>query len=135
MLCNKAQQDTLAVLVTGSICIVGSSLSVVVRLASSDDSSPITIAIFAVASIDAGAALLIVFGGIVGVYVESERVRGMELHFLPYNTKGRKLMKKFWKSCQLIKIKFGASHFVEQVTPLLCMDFAISLAVQMLLLG
>lgn len=46
-----------------------------------------------------------------------------------------KLHKRFWTSCQnLIKVKFGVNNFVDEKTALNCMNLAVSVTVQLLLL-
>jgi len=41
---------------------------------------------------------------------------------------------RFWKSCSFIRIRFGAANFVEPNTPLRCLDCAVNLTVNLLLL-
>lgn len=42
---------------------------------------------------------------------------------------------QFWKSCEnLIKVKFGFNNYVESETPLNCLNWAVALAVQILLM-
>lgn len=42
--------------------------------------------------------------------------------------------KRFRKSCTPIKVTFGAANFIEDLTPLRCIDFAVQLSVELLLL-
>lgn len=88
-------------------------------------------------------AVLFVVGGQAGVWTESERMfkdlgrllvqrRVTGTHI----TKEVKWKERFWKSCRnLIRVKFGINNFVEEETPLNCLNCAISITVQLLLLG
>lgn len=51
------------------------------------------------------------------------------------STAVRKWTRRFWRSCGPIKIKFGGNNFLEKLTPLRCLDYAINLTVQFLLLS
>lgn len=42
--------------------------------------------------------------------------------------------KKFLATCQPIKVMFGEINFVDSLTPLVCLDFSINLALQIVLI-
>lgn len=86
---------------------------------------------------------LFVVGAQAGVWTESKNlIRGMENLKVIRMKRGESIKKldmkveqRFWKSCQnLIKVKFGVNNFVEDETPLNCLNYAVHLAVQLLLL-
>jgi len=43
-------------------------------------------------------------------------------------------VKRFWRSCDEVKIRFGDNNFLDTLTPLRCMDTSMNLTVQVLLL-
>lgn len=43
-------------------------------------------------------------------------------------------LRKFYKSCSNIKVKFGSLNYIERLTPLKCMAFSLDLTVNLLLL-
>lgn len=47
----------------------------------------------------------------------------------------REFARRFLGSCDVIKIKFGGNNFIEELTPLKCLDHGVDIAVQILLLG
>lgn len=85
---------------------------------------------------------LFIIGGQAGVWKDSnmlvEMVDKLSIKNLISGSSSRqerKWRKIFWRSCRnLIKVKFGSSNFVEEKTPLNCLNCAISLTVQLLLL-
>lgn len=85
-------------------------------------------------------ALLFLIGGQAGVWSDSRKMFEMldRLNVSRDELLGRwerKWQQRFWKSCRnLIKVKFGINNFVEEKTPLNCLNCAVSLTVQLLLL-
>lgn len=43
-------------------------------------------------------------------------------------------LKRFYKSCSYVKVKFGSLNFIERLTPLNCMDTSLALTVNLLLI-
>lgn len=87
------------------------------------------------------ASIIFIFGGHSGLWSDS---RGLLVKLDHLNVSRRptlsgkewKLWQAFWRSCRnLVKVKFGVNNFVEEETPLNCLNFAVSIAVQLLLLG
>lgn len=80
------------------------------------------------------------FGRQAGVWSDS---RAMFKKFDSLNTeryqkltrRERKWQQRFWNSCRsLVKIKFGINYYMEEHTPLNCLNCSASLAAQLLLL-
>lgn len=46
-----------------------------------------------------------------------------------------RIMRKYWKSFQGLKIYFLESNFLENNTPLVILDFTMHMAIQLILLG
>lgn len=97
-------------------------------------------AIAAYVLVDSIIAVLFVLGGQAGVWIDSkvllEKVGQLNVsRVVAFSTRESRWQKRFWKSCgNLIKVKFGASNFVDEETPLNCLNCAISFTVQLLLL-
>lgn len=84
-------------------------------------------------------SLLAILGGQAEVWEESKDML-LNLARLATKLRGtpaeRKWQRRFWLSCgNLIKIKFGMHNFVENETPLNCLNWAIAMAVQFILVG
>lgn len=84
---------------------------------------------------------IFILGGLAGLWSDS-RVKFERLdrtnvsRHVRLRRKEWKFQQKFWKSCRnLIKVKFGVNNYVEEETPLNCLNCSLSLAVQLLLLG
>lgn len=80
-------------------------------------------------------ALVIVLGGMVAVSLKSEKylkdVSKLELRQI--SREKRLWIRRHWRSCAKVKIYFGENNFLENLTPLRCLDWAVNLAVQILL--
>ncbi|CAL8146960.1 unnamed protein product [Orchesella dallaii] len=82
-------------------------------------------------------ALIVLLGGMVGVYLESKWVfQALRRNLSVCTTEKykRKFLSRFYKSCRFIRIKLGSINFVDTLTPLNCVNFAVNLAVQVLLI-
>lgn len=62
-----------------------------------------------------------------------ERAKYLTVDFV--SRREKLLIKKIWRSCDKIKVKFGDSNFLEELTPLRCLDFSVDMTVQLLLLS
>lgn len=88
--------------------------------------------------------LLFVVGGQAGVMSESNRmlrdfaraVANKRLLPLGLTRWEYRLQQRFWKSCRnLIKVHFGIDNFIDELTPLSCLNLGINLTVKLLLLA
>lgn len=90
--------------------------------------------------------IVIFVGGWAGIYAESKALLNSYGRYIArshsyaykagFTSKVKlKWMRRFVKSCQLIKIRFGSLNFIEELTPLTCLDFANNLTIQLLLLS
>lgn len=85
-------------------------------------------------------AIVFVIGGHAGVWSDSkEMFKNLDrLNFTRYASLSgyeRKLQQTFWKSCRnLVKVKFGVNNYVEDITPLNCLNCSAALVVQLFLL-
>ncbi len=137
LLCNSVQQNCLGILVLVSIVLVGMSLVLLIKTGKSNlQQGNITFFIpVALVALDCLVILLVLTSGMTQVFVESEKLHIdiKRSHVKPAVNKRWK--RKFWKSCDKIKIKFGDHNFLEKVTPLKCMDCSLQFTVQVLLLS
>lgn len=131
----------MTVLIVAAVIIQSLSTTTLVRLTWSLGNFP-DIAVFSIIWVDATLACVVCVGGLAGVYSQSLKVhQKMRAKIRSFTTMPtRKMMnlkwyQRFWKSCPLIKIRFGGFNFVDRETPLNCIHMANELAVQLLLLG
>lgn len=84
------------------------------------------------------AVLLLLMGGLAGVYVMSNDVLEIAMRhtLVPVKNcrRSRKIDVRFLRSCQCIKVGLGDLNFVDKTTPLNCIDFSNALTLQLLLL-
>lgn len=94
------------------------------------------VAITASVYVDCVAAVLLILGCMAQLFQESDKcLKNMKTIVGDFRlAKDRCAFVKFHKSCQVVKVNFGSSNFVESVTPLNCMDFAGDLTFQLLLM-
>lgn len=80
--------------------------------------------------------LLLCLGTFAMIYKESritlEKIRLNAACITP--RKERRWTRRFLRSCEVLKIKFGGNNFVEELTPLNCLSHALQICVQTLLL-
>lgn len=85
--------------------------------------------------------ILFVIGGHAGIWSDSQAMfENLDClngdRFMVLSRFERRWQQRFWKSCRnLVKIKFGVHNYVEEQTPMNCLNCSASLAVQLLLLG
>lgn len=84
--------------------------------------------------------IVFVIGGYAGVWSESremfERLDTLNgTRYLDVSRWERRCQERFWKSCRnFVKVKFGVNNYVEEQTPLNCLNCSASLAIQLLIL-
>jgi len=100
-----------------------------------NSSNLIALFIFTSCSTNGLLVLMICLGGMVAIRSKSKKVLQENKVMQGETQRESKIYRKFWQSCPIIKIKFGAQNFVEELTPLNCLDFTVNLAVQFLLVG
>jgi len=86
--------------------------------------------------VDATLVLVVLVGGMVGVYLDSKSVFQILWKRLGTNLprNERKYLLKYYRSW-LIRINLGSSNFLDALTPLNCLSFAFSITVQILLIS
>ncbi len=101
------------------------------------ETNSLMIASFGVMAVNGFFAILVSLGGLVSVFIKSKEIKkGSKMLEISYNCrKERKWARRYWKSCNVIKIKFGESNFLEELTPLKSLHFSLDLTVQFLLLS
>lgn len=81
--------------------------------------------------------VVLFMSGMAGIYIESKLVHQKDANAnadLGQTRKEKTWRRKFMRSCPFIKIRFGDLNFVEELTPLNCLDFGNHITVQLLLL-
>ncbi|CAL8146979.1 unnamed protein product [Orchesella dallaii] len=136
LLTNILLNTTLTGLVCGSILIEALGLAGFVRL-EWVPSNFISLAFCFIMVVNGTFSLIVLLGGMVGVYMESKRVfQALRRNLSVCITEKykRKFLFRFYKSCRFIRINFGSINFVDTLTPLNFVDFSVNLAVQVLLI-
>lgn len=144
---NYIQQGSvLIVTIINGIILHALSFSSVVRMFKFSEGvalPKIPFSVFLLVTVDSVLLIIVTFGGMSAVYRESKSIIKrkamwhMHICFVSpseYSRMELKWQEKFYKSCPLIKVKFGYSNFIEELTPLNCMNTAVGMAVQLLLL-
>lgn len=136
-LCNEIQQKKqLPLVITGAIALLSVSTAFLVQTTlTRHNILPLLVMLLAIAN--TVLFLLFCISNLAVVYTESRKaVENLKLHLAKVaQAKERRWLKRFFKSCGIIKMKFGGNNFVEELTPLNCISHAINLSVQILLLG
>lgn len=139
------------VVIAGTVMISFCTITVVWLPWISENIVPLLV--FSVIGIEAIFLVVTSVGGMAGVYTESVDVtRKLQKSFgviggggfrhltkvgcgYTERSKEVKWKQRFYKSCNVIKIRFASINFVDRLTPLTCVDFANGLTLQWLLLG
>ncbi len=116
-----------------SILAVSTCLGLLVRFSGQAN----LILVGAIVVVEGVAVLVILNGAMVSVYLQSEETLAKIQWFASNWLKGIKLRwaRRFLKSCDKIKIKFGSHNFLDAKTLIRCLDASINLALQVLLLS
>lgn len=117
---------------------ISCSSAIIVRLKWIEENQ-IIILISAYVMLGCAVALIVILGGHAEVWEESKNMF-INLARVAAEQNGTRIERKwqhqFWLSCRnLIKVKFGVHNFVENETALNCLNWAIAMAVQFMLLG
>jgi len=140
---NKLLKDILLVFSVGCIVLISACICVLVKLEYCRTNA-LAIGFFFVL----GQECLLYFtlgmhGCMVPIYVESKKILGKlkkEKVILNDGLSTRsqhlevKASQKFYESCSPVRIKLGENNFLEEKTPLRCIDFAMGLTINFLLL-
>ncbi|CAL8146090.1 unnamed protein product [Orchesella dallaii] len=137
---NIINQTVIFVLTTGVIFLLALCLTATIRLEWHMEHM-LAVAFFGIISIDCFLFLLVCVGGMVGPYVESRKALETLKRQHPSSGFARRgsrysfrWLQRYVKSCFLIKVKMGKDNFLEELTPLNCVNLAISVTVNILLL-
>lgn len=136
-LVNTVQQNCLAVIVVGDICICSIACVFTVMVFNGEITSTfIIIGLLMAAQVDGISVLLLVLGQMVLLHTQSKQVLADigKLSSSYRNRIDRIWIRRFLKSCKTIRIRFGKANFLEEQTPLRCIDASMNLTVQIMLL-
>lgn len=133
---NCVQQNIIGSLILGAIVATSTGLGLLVKL-NENMANVMVYGAMGMAFVDGITMLMILLGGMVSVCASSKIVlkqaKFLELSMVP--KKNKMWVKRVWRSCDKLKIKFGDNNFLEELTPLRCLDFSVGLTVQLLLLS
>lgn len=134
---NISQESALTSLIIAGIAGISTGLAMLIRIPWTSDNI-IKLFIFMCCTINGFLILLVCLGGMVAVHRESKHLLQKTKRTHHYTGKSqmeRKMYRKFWRCCAVTKIKFGGTNYVEELTPVNCLNFSINVTVQFLLLG
>ncbi len=136
---NHVQKHMLGVLILSAIFSISMNSTLLIKClnGSGFEASSIIMSTFFTAIEDGVAAILLILGGMVEVHKNCKYflAKVKYLKYLGTSRGARIWARRFWRSCEKLKIKFGDFNFVEELTPLRCLDFTANLTVHMLLLA
>lgn len=102
--------------------------------------STISLTFFLTIAIDCLLMIIVMFGGLSNVFKES-KISSYKMKQLSCDWKDKGVSRitqswqiRFFWSCSPVKVKFGSTNFVEELTPLNAINFSLGLVVQLLLL-
>ncbi len=137
---NQLHKQFLAVLIVGVVSGLSLGLAQLVTCLGDGAKREVNIlelALYCVTIGDTVFVIVWILGGLVEVREESERcfmkVRILEVRQM-FRVK-RSWIRRYLRSCPLLKIRFGEKNFMENYTPLRCLDFSVNLTVQFLLVS
>lgn len=133
---NEIQQkQPMPALIAGSILAFSVTLAFLVQNSFSKQNISILILMFQMC-VESAFFILFSLSTVAAVFKESrlasQKIKS-NLNSVA-DIKERRWTRIFWKSCGVIKIKFGGDNFVEESTPLNCLSHGVQMAVQILLL-
>ncbi len=139
ILYNHIQKNSLGVEIICAILGISTSLSFMVANLNGDhdESNVLVLTTYCLAISNSLFALVLVVGRMVTVSLKNERYLNnvSKLEYGRVSRKERLWIKQFWRSCAKTKIQFGENNFLERLAPLRCLDYAVNLAVQFLLVS
>lgn len=131
-----SQQLALTSLIITGICAMSAGLSMLIKMDWSLDNM-VLIFIFISCTTNGFLFLSVCLSGMGLVYHSCKTTMRKAKRYdavRSFNICRNKLsLKKFWKSCAVPRIKFGSCNFVEELTPLNTVNFAVNATVQFLL--
>lgn len=136
---NNVQKNILGSLILTAIVATSAGLGLLVQLNGrmGNETNAMILVAMGMAFADGLANNMILLEGMVSMCANSKNVlkRAKYLTVDFVSRRENLLIKKIWISCDKIKVKFGDSNFLEELTPLRCLDFSVDMAVQLLLLS
>ncbi len=138
-LCNSVQQSCLCVFIAGQTVLVSVMLCLLVGHVNEkyEETNKVMIATFTIMTVDGTLTILLTLGGMASVFKDSKSTLSAtkRLESTLMVKRERLWLQKYLRSCSEIKVKFGDNNFIEELTPLRCVHFAIDLTAQFLLLS
>lgn len=137
--CNTIQRYMLGAVIMASILDISIPCSCLIHQSTRTDKDLNCMMVLAmlIAVFDGIAFLLVWVCGILQVSAKSKLflciARYIDMTTL--TTKERKWSRRFYRSSRIVKIKFGDDNFLENLTPLRCLDFSAGITLQILLLS
>lgn len=134
---NEIQQKIpMSVIVVAGILAQSLSMTTLVKLPWKSDNI-LSLILYAGVLINCILAMSVTLGGMAGILGQCENtLKNLHSHnTLTASRKEQRCRKIFYRSCMAIKVRFGSINFVDQLTPLNCINFANDMTLNLLLVG
>ncbi len=139
ILSNTFQQDCLGILIAGAILTASMNLSALIGFMDDghQENNVFIMLVHMLMSNNSVATMLLLVGCMVSVYMESKDklAKTKRLRIVYKSNIVRKWTRRYWRSCSMLKTQFGDNNFLEESTPIKCLDFSFNLTAQFLLLA
>lgn len=131
LLANQIQQRVfMIILILAGTLVQSLSATTLIKLPWSAENL-IAVIVFSVVFSNCALVVVVTVGGFAEIHSKS----GSTIHLVKQRNENIQWRKRFYKSCIPIKIKFGSINFIERQTPLVCIDYANALTLQLLLIS
>lgn len=138
-LTNELQKTCLGVMICATILSISMTLSVLIEMSSKfhADKNIFMITALVTGAVTSAVTLLTIPGRQISVYTISERcVAAAKKTICTYKPNAtQKWARRYWRSCNQLKIKFGDTNYLEKLTQLKCISLSLDLTIQFLLLS
>ncbi len=138
--CNEVQQsDLMLVIIVGGTLVLVSAINAAFLVPWTMENA-FGLVLFALCMVDMSFLLLVCAGAMAEIFQEfDDALDRLKRRKVMIGQRGKRLCckwrERFYLSCTPIKFKFGQFNFVERLTPLNCIMFAIDQSVSLLLLS
>lgn len=134
---NAVQQSCLGLSIVVMILCTSMAFGLLIASSVTGATQQVLVAAFLILTVDGTIGILVALGGLVRVHSESKNLITVvkRLDYTYMSQVDRRWVKRFWQSCDRLRIKFGDSNFLEDLTPLRCYDCVLDYTVQILLLS
>lgn len=135
---NDIQQKVMVTsVISAGIWVHCLALNVLIKMPD-ENNNMLFAGIFLFLTLQAAGTISVVVGGWAQVNIQSEYIfQQLSWKLTESEMHGKRSvhkLRKFYRSCSYVRVKFGSLNYIERVTPLKCMAISLDLTVNLLLL-